>query len=323
VFGSKIDEAGQRRGKECPDNKRLAIVPLSDIKNELYGGPVMLRLPPGSFAPYAEFVAKMASRHYPPFAVACRLTFMPNEAFPKVVFTPLRPLNDQEALQVLEVQKSPQLERMLSDPAIGAFADAEADEVVQAVAPPPTQQGQTAQPATPPASQQPVQQAPPVQAAPAGATGFGVAVAPSGAPAPVQQAAPAPGASWAATPAAPIQAPAAASQPDLTIPPHLRRTEVAASPPLPAPVGGEVLTPEQMEIRELKAALAAATGPKPGRKSRTKPVGPAVAVNPAVNPAQQVTQPGNGAAQPAETPAAASVGNAIADRIAALAGAKT
>lgn len=102
--------------------------------------------------------------------------------------------------------------------------------------------------------------------------------------------------------------------------------------PLPPPVG-EVLTPEQMRIRELEAQLAAAKAPKASRK-RTQPVGPpanGAGATPVVATAQPVTPPGNGAAppaqaqaqpQPAQQPGEGTVGNAIADRIASLVGQK-
>jgi hypothetical protein len=83
-----------------------------------------------------------------------------------------------------------------------------------------------------------------------------------------------------------------------------------------------------MKIRELEAALAAATAGKKVTKPRSKPVGPAAtatAAQPsAAQPgAQPVTPQSNGGAGPAlteppPTPAEASVGNAIADRIAGL-----
>jgi len=86
-----------------------------------------------------------------------------------------------------------------------------------------------------------------------------------------------------------------------------------------------VLTPEQMRIKELEAQLAAATATKP-RKPRPKPVGPPVTNGgaPAQAQAQPVTPQSNGAAAVQEPQPAgeATVGNAIADRIAAITGQK-
>jgi hypothetical protein len=333
VFGSKLGDTGQK-GKACPDNKRLAVVPLSDIKNDAFGGPVMLRLPPGSFQTYAEFVGKMASRHYPPFAVACRLTFSPNDAYPKIVFTPLRPLNDVEAGLVLEIQKHPTLDRMLTDPAVGAFADPEADDST-GLAPPPAAPVSNVVPLVQPAAPTPPPVAPVAPTAQPVQTGFGVAAPVGGAAA--QPAAPgiAPATSWATTPAptAPVQqAPPAPQQP-------IQPVQQAQPQP-------EVLTPEQMKIRELEAQLAAAQSNKGRGRPRSKPVGPpanGAATEPPVaqttgfgTPAPtapvataqpqaqaQVTPPSNGTGGAPETPAQESVGNAIANRIAGLVGQKT
>jgi len=43
AFGSRITPAG-KQGKACSDSKRLAIVPLEDIDNEVFGGPLLHRL---------------------------------------------------------------------------------------------------------------------------------------------------------------------------------------------------------------------------------------------------------------------------------------
>ena len=91
VFGSNIGPAGQK-GKACSDNKRLAVVTLNDLPNVDFGGPFMLRLPPGSFANYTNYVSVMAARGYQPYTVVTRLLFDPTVAHPKVMFFPQRPL---------------------------------------------------------------------------------------------------------------------------------------------------------------------------------------------------------------------------------------
>jgi len=115
------------------------------------------------------------------------------------------------------------------------------------------------------------------------------------------------------TPPAPPKEPEPKPEPKPTLTPEqqeiaqlkaaLAAKEKAAEPPPPPPK-----TPEQLEIERLKAQLAAVEGPrKPGRP-RSKPVAP---------PDSTVTPPGNG--QAPEEPAPNAVGNAIADRIAKLA----
>ena len=57
MFGSRPAVAGQAptKGKACGDNKRLAIVPLGAIKNEKYGGPMLLRVPAASLGDLGNF----------------------------------------------------------------------------------------------------------------------------------------------------------------------------------------------------------------------------------------------------------------------------
>lgn len=324
VFGSKVGDAGQK-GKACPDNKRLAIVPAHDLRNEAWGGPMMLRLPPASFSNYSQFVAMLAAKQYPPFAVVCRLMFDPNEAFPRIVFTPIRVVTPEEAATILEIQKNPQLEQMLSDPAIGAFADAEAEAGTGAapggLAPPPVQTP-VHTPAPPPVTQP---SNPPAAVTPPPTAGWGAPPPQQAQPNPVSppvQASP-PAAVWGAPPptAAPAttgvvvaQGPAGGGMDPGPIPGFLQRAP-AASPVVPdpgTPPTAPVKTAEQLKIEELERQLAEAKTPKT-RKPRSQPVSPASTA--------PVTPEGNGAPPPQEQPetaAQASIGNDIADRIAGL-----
>ena len=126
VFGSNIGPAGQK-GKACSDNKRLAVVTLNDLPNVDFGGPFMLRLPPGSFANYTNYVSVMAARGYQPYTVVTRLLFDPTVAHPKVMFFPQRPLRPEEAVYILAHQANPRTDLMLNDKSVGAFADPEVD----------------------------------------------------------------------------------------------------------------------------------------------------------------------------------------------------
>lgn len=114
VWGSKITEAG-KKGKACSDSKRLAVVPLGDIPNETYGGPMLLRVPAASLQDLATFGNKMQNLGYPYFAIATRIAFDPNEAYPKFTFSAIRPLTDEEAEQVLVLQPSQEVSRVLAE----------------------------------------------------------------------------------------------------------------------------------------------------------------------------------------------------------------
>lgn len=114
AFGSKITEAG-KAGKACADSKRLAIVPLDDIPNEMFGGPMLLRVPAASLKEVLAYAQKLSSAGYPYFAVATRMSFDVEAEYPKLVFNAIRVLDADEAKLVVELQKDPKVARILSE----------------------------------------------------------------------------------------------------------------------------------------------------------------------------------------------------------------
>jgi hypothetical protein len=119
---------GGQRGKACSDNKRIAVVTVADLKNTDFGGPFMLRLPPGSFQNYTAFTSVMNSRGYPPHTYVTRMTF-DSTPHPKVMFAPVRILTDEEGAIIVAHQKDPRVDEMLNDKAVGSVADADLDPV--------------------------------------------------------------------------------------------------------------------------------------------------------------------------------------------------
>lgn len=113
-WGSRITPAG-KQGKACSDSKRLAVVPVNDINNDLYGGPMLLRVPAASLQDVAMYGQKMAQLGYPAFSVATKIAFDPAESYPKFVFSALRPLSDDEADIVLGLRDSHSVQRILSE----------------------------------------------------------------------------------------------------------------------------------------------------------------------------------------------------------------
>lgn len=114
AWGSRITPAG-KQGKECSDNKRLAIVPLADIRNEALGGPMLLRVPAASLQDLASFGTQMQALGYPYYSIGIRVSFDPNEAYPKFQFKAIRGLTDDEAHLVVAMQQSPLVHRILSE----------------------------------------------------------------------------------------------------------------------------------------------------------------------------------------------------------------
>ena len=124
AWGSRISDAG-KAGKACSDNKRLAIVPADDIRNESLGGPMMLRVPPASLQDMAQFGKMMEAKGFPYYSFVTRLRFDPNEAYPKFVFEPVRPLTDDEAKLVIEMRDNPITQRILEAPVVEVQHDTE------------------------------------------------------------------------------------------------------------------------------------------------------------------------------------------------------
>jgi hypothetical protein len=113
-WGSRITPQG-KQGKACGDSKRLAIVPLPDIANEGLGGPMLLRVPAASLGDLAAFGEKMQNMGYPYYSIGVRIAFDPKEAYPKFVFSAIRPLSDAEADLVLQMRDNPPVTRILAE----------------------------------------------------------------------------------------------------------------------------------------------------------------------------------------------------------------
>lgn len=130
AWGSRITDEG-KKGKACQDSRRIAIVPMGDdLENEVFGGPMMLRLPPmslGNFASYADMLQKRGADF--PF-VATRLSFDPAVAYPRIAFQAIGWLNEQQAFQVVGrdgqsgICANSVIERMLAEQVEAATHDA-------------------------------------------------------------------------------------------------------------------------------------------------------------------------------------------------------
>jgi hypothetical protein len=113
IFGSRITEAG-KKAKACQDYRRLAVVPLGDIENESYGGPMLLRVPPMSLSNLAKYANDIQRFGAQPYAVATTLGFNYDVAYPELTFSPARWVTEEEAEAILEQLSNPVIERMMS-----------------------------------------------------------------------------------------------------------------------------------------------------------------------------------------------------------------
>jgi len=247
LWGSKT--VNGKALKACQDTKRLAVVPLGDLKNESFGGPMLLRVPPASLQDLSAYADLMVQWGQTYFSVGTQITFDIDTAHPKLVFTPMMPLTGEQARLVVELQDHPQVKRMLTE----AVEYARAEEPVPGQPQPPPPPQQQAAPPPPPVQQQPQQvyTPPNIQA---GVLPVGVVAAD-----------------------------------DLAIPAHLQRPQPAVVPGIAvatvaqpvAPANGHALTPEQQQIAALQAQLAQAqaaqAAPAAGKRGRkaTPPPSPA------------------------------------------------
>lgn len=115
AWGSAISRVSGKAAKACQDSKRIAIVPLDDLKNELYGGPMLLRIPAASLQELAQFGQKMQALGYPYYSIGVRISFDPGESYPKFLFSAIRPLSDEEGRFVLKLREDPLVARILGE----------------------------------------------------------------------------------------------------------------------------------------------------------------------------------------------------------------
>jgi hypothetical protein len=232
-FGSRMNQATGAKGKACSDTRRMAVVPYKDIPNEIMGGPMLLRVPPASLGNVGAYSDLLKANSVPYSAVATRVGFDNQEAYPKMTFEPYEALTDGQMELVLKAQAHPLVERIVQE------------QVENMVAQPGSEQGVNVPPAARGTDPGPIP-------AHLDRTTNG-----SGSPQKAQEAGPGP---FGARPEdAPKSAPAPAAAP-----------------------AAEALTPEQLEIQELRAKLAAAEA-KPSKgptRKRTQPVAPQATAEP-------------------------------------------
>lgn len=203
-FGSRVTPQGTKV-KACQDNKKLAIVPLGDLENKSFGGPMLFRVPASALKDLLAFSNKMSAHGFMYNAVAVRIGLDIETSYPKPTFTAMRPLNSEEATTVLELYNSDQTERLLADfndlKVPDADTETPADSPFEQDAQP--KPAAKAPPPPPPAARPAAKPAPAAVAKPA-------ATAPKAPPAAAK---PAVAAKPAAPPAPPAARPAAAAKP--------------------------------------------------------------------------------------------------------------
>jgi hypothetical protein len=114
AWGSSRSTAGSGKGKDCADSKRIAVVPIEDIENKRYGGPMLLRVPPASLGALLTYANSLEQIGFPYYGVVTTISFEMNQPFPQLKFEPLEALSEEEALQVESMRSSPMVDRIIS-----------------------------------------------------------------------------------------------------------------------------------------------------------------------------------------------------------------
>jgi hypothetical protein len=115
-WGSARPRADGRpsRGKACTDHKRLVVVPVSDIENKAYGGPMLLQVPPTSLKLLPVYENRLGQAGFRFFEVWTQVRFDEKSEFPLFEFDCMAPLNDEQAAQVIRMMNDPLVERILT-----------------------------------------------------------------------------------------------------------------------------------------------------------------------------------------------------------------
>ena len=106
-YGSRITDAG-KKVKACGDSRRLAVIPEGDYANELYGGPMLLRVPASSLSGLAQFGKKMKNKGFPYNTIITRVSFDTTVSYPKLEFNATRQLTDDEADEIIGHLNTPE-----------------------------------------------------------------------------------------------------------------------------------------------------------------------------------------------------------------------
>lgn len=106
-FGSRITDAG-KKVKACGDSRRIAVIPEGDLANEVYGGPMLLRVPASSLSNLSQYGKKMSNKGFPYNTIVTRTSFDLEASYPKIEFNAVRPLTDEEADDIIKLLNVPE-----------------------------------------------------------------------------------------------------------------------------------------------------------------------------------------------------------------------
>lgn len=113
----KNDPVTNRRGRECTEYKRLAVLVMPNQTEPLFGKPILdpmfLRVPPDSLQSLAVMGDTMRHKGFHYSTYLTRISFDPLKAHPSMVFRPVRPLDENEGKFVIELMEDPSIGRII------------------------------------------------------------------------------------------------------------------------------------------------------------------------------------------------------------------
>jgi hypothetical protein len=119
-WGSRISDNGSK-GRACADSRRVAVVPEGDLECEMFGGPMLLRVPGASLNELGSFGKAMKAKGFPYNTIITRISFDPDTAYPKLKFNAVRPLNADESAKLVTLLNDPdyrqKIDYVLAEPA--------------------------------------------------------------------------------------------------------------------------------------------------------------------------------------------------------------
>lgn len=107
AWGSKVSESG-KKGKSCQDARRVAIARLDQLND-----PMLLRIPPATLKPLAEFGDMLKKRGVPMQAVVTKIKFDAEMATPKLEFKPVALLDEAQYNEALTQSQSDLVQQII------------------------------------------------------------------------------------------------------------------------------------------------------------------------------------------------------------------
>jgi hypothetical protein len=115
IWGSTTTQQG-RKAKACRDGRRISVVPAGDLPNEIYGGPMLLDIPPTSLSVLDSYVRSLERLGADISEVITRISFREGISHQELVFTTVGWVPTAEAIELIkELNQSDSVHRMLND----------------------------------------------------------------------------------------------------------------------------------------------------------------------------------------------------------------